>query len=168
MYSILTSDWRCSVMSSCVATQPPPAIGRWRILKVRPFISSTMLSFASLETATLVRQCRYSSRVMAGKLPASKRRSTISISDMPGLTRSGANIVHLDEAIVADDQAVVGIEEAKPLRHVVDRGVELEVPDAQRLFLRLAEFVLLLQPGIELFTLGDVLVGRHPAAAGHG
>ena len=26
---------------------------------------------------------------------------------------------------------------------------------------------MLLQPGIELFTLGDVLVGRHPAAAGH-
>jgi hypothetical protein len=37
-------------------TQPPPGIGRCRILKVRPFINSTMLSFGSLETATLVRQ----------------------------------------------------------------------------------------------------------------
>ncbi len=84
-----------------------------------------------------------------------------------GADALGRNIIHLDKAIVADDQPVVGIEEAEPLRHVVDGGVELEVPDAQRLFLRLAEFVLFLQPGIELFALGDVLVGRHSAAAGY-
>ena len=84
-----------------------------------------------------------------------------------GVDAVGGNIIDLDEAVVADDQAVVGIEEAQPLRHVVDGGVELEVPDAQRLFLLLAEFVLFLQPGIELFALGDVLVGRHPAAARH-
>ena len=44
-----------------------------------------------------------------------------------GADAVGRDIVHLDEAIVAHDQAVVGIEEAQPLRHVVDRGVELEV-----------------------------------------
>ena len=83
-----------------------------------------------------------------------------------GADAVGGNIVHFDEAVVADDQAVVGVEEAQPLRHVVDRGIELEVPDPQGLFLLLSEFVLLFQAGIEFFALGDVLVGRQPAAAG--
>ncbi len=60
------------------------------------------------------------------------------------------NPVHLDKAVVAHDQAVIGIEEAQALRHVVDGGVELEVPEAQRLFLFLAELVLSLQTGMEL------------------
>ncbi len=84
-----------------------------------------------------------------------------------GVNAVGRNIIDLDKTIVADDQAVIGIEEAQPLRHVVDGGVELEVPDPQRLFLLPAEFVLRLQSGIEPFALGDVLVGRHPAAARH-
>ncbi len=84
-----------------------------------------------------------------------------------GTDAAERDIVHLDETVVAHDQAVVGIEEAQPLRHVVDRGVELEVADPQRLFLLPSELVLLLQAGMEFLALGDVLVGRHPAAAGH-
>ena len=44
-----------------------------------------------------------------------------------GADAAGRNIVHLDKAVVAHDQLVVGVEEAQALRHVVDRGVELEV-----------------------------------------
>ena len=131
MCSILISDRRCSVMSSWVATQPRSGIGRWRILKVRPLRSSTMLSVASADTATLVRQCRYSSRDIAGKLPASNRMSTISVKRRARADAVGRKVVHLDVAIVADDQPMGGVEEAQSLRHVVDRGVELQVADPQ-------------------------------------
>ena len=112
---------------------------------VLPFFNSTMLSLASLATATLERQRRYSSRDMAGKLPASKRRSTISVSGVPGPTLAGWHVVHLEIAIVAHDQLVAGVEEAQALRHVVDGGVELEVADFQRFFLLADELILLLQ-----------------------
>ena len=126
-----------------------------------------MLSFASLENATLVRQRRYSSRRHGRKAAGLEPQVDDLDQRHPGADTLRRDIVHLDIAVVADDQAVVGVEEAQSLRHVVDGGVELEVPDAQRFFLRPAEFVLFLQPGIELLALGDVLVGRHPAAAGH-
>ncbi len=84
-----------------------------------------------------------------------------------GVNAIGRDIVDVDEAAVAHDQAVVGVEEAQPLRHVVDRGVELEIPDAQGLFLLPSEFKLRLQARMQFLAFGDVLMGRHPAAAGH-
>ena len=42
-----------------------------RILKVLPFLSSTMLSLASLDIPMLVRHRTYWSRGIAGQLPAS-------------------------------------------------------------------------------------------------
>ena len=77
-------------------------------------------------------------------------------------------IIHVDIAVVADDQPVVRIEEAQPLRHIVDRGVELEVSDAQVLLLLPAELVLRFQASADLLPPGDVLMGRHAAAAGIG
>ena len=61
---------------------------------------------------------------------------------------------------------MVGVEKAQTLRHVVDRGVELEIADTQRLFLFLAPLVFMLEPRVELFAFGNVLVGRDPAAIG--
>ena len=93
MYSILTSDCRCSVMSSWVATQAGPFghSGRCRILMVRPLRSSTMsVGGFQGDTATLLRHSMYSSFDIAGKHPASKRMSTISVNGVPrGRRRSG-------------------------------------------------------------------------------
>ena len=84
-----------------------------------------------------------------------------------GADSAARNIIHVDKAVVADDQLVVGVEEAQALRHIIDRGVELEVSYPQGLFLLLAQFVLSLETGVELFALGNVFVGRDPAAVGH-
>ncbi len=81
-----------------------------------------------------------------------------------GADLAGRNVVHLDIAVVAHDQLVVGVEEAQALRHVVDRGVELEIAYPQRLFLLLAQLVLPLQAGMELLALGDVFMGCDAAA----
>jgi len=66
----------------------------------------------------------------------------------------GRQAVHFDVVRVADQQPMVGAEEAKSLRHVVDRDVELKIA--------------FLEPRTELFALGNVLVCRHAAAVGQG
>src|SRR5829696_7600072 len=103
---------------------------------------------------------------MAGKLPASKRRSTISISDMPGLTRSGAI------SYISTKRSLQTIRRWSESKKQSPCDMLLMAVSNWKFLTRSvsllpAEFVLLLQPGIELFALGDVLVGRHPAAAGH-
>jgi hypothetical protein len=82
---VLDLDLGLALLGDVLMGGDPAAagIGRCRILNVRPFCSSTMLSFASLETATLVRHADI--RPGHGrKAAASKRRSTISVSFMPG------------------------------------------------------------------------------------
>ena len=44
-----------------------------------------------------------------------------------GADAVGRKIVHVDIAVVAHDQPMGGVEEAQSLRHVVDRGIELQV-----------------------------------------
>ena len=106
----------------------------------------------------LARHRRKTSRFIAKIDDFGKRRA--------GPDAAGRKAVHLDKAIVAHDQLVVGVEEAQALRHVVDGGVELEVSDTQGLFLLLAQLILLLEAGMEFFALGDVFMGRDPAAIG--
>ena len=90
----------------------------------------------------------------------------MSVSGVPGPTLPRGMSYSLEEAVVADDQLVIGVEEAEALRHVVDRGVELEVADPQRLFLLLAALVFLLEARLQLLALGHVLMGRDAAAVG--
>jgi hypothetical protein len=59
-------------------------------------------------------------------------------------------VENLDVLLVADDQALVRVEHAQALRHVVEGGVEQQVLLAQRVLVAQAH--------------GDVLVGGHPAA----
>jgi hypothetical protein len=120
-----------------------------------------------LETATSVRQRTYS-------LARHRRKAAGLIAKIDDLAELGARshpagrqAVHFDEAVVADDQRVVGIEEAQALRHVVDRGVELEVARPQRLFLLPEQLILLLEARMQRFALGDVFMGGDAAAVGH-
>ena len=59
---------------------------------------------------------------------------------------------HLEEARIEQHDAMLGIDRAKPVRHVIDRLVEALELHAHRVVLALA--------------LGDVLDQRHPSAAG--
>ena len=74
-------------------------------------------------------------------------------------------IIHVDVAVVADDQPVRRVEKAQSLRHIVDRGIELQVSDAQVLFLLLAKLALHFQARADFLPPGDVLMGGHAAAA---
>ena len=80
----------------------------------------------------------------------------------------GRQVVHLDIALVADDQAMGGVEEAKALRHVVDRHVELQVANPQGFFvIGAGAALLLLQPRDHGFALGDILMRGEAAAVRH-
>ena len=71
----------------------------------------------------------------------------------------GREPVHLQIALVAHDQALVGVEHAQPLDHVVERGVEAGVLGAQ--------LVAELDPGgLAPFQLGDVGARADRAAIG--
>ena len=61
---------------------------------------------------------------------------------------------------------MIGVEEAQALRHVVDRGVELEIAYPQCFFLLLAAFIFLLDARVEFLAFGDVLMRRDAAAIG--
>ena len=77
----------------------------------------------------------------------------------------GIEAVHLQVAVVADHQPLCAVEEAQALRHVVDGQVELQVAPAQLLFLLEGSLMLLFQAGMQLFALGDVVVGGDPSPA---
>ena len=91
---------------------------------MRPLANSVMVSLGWSEAATALRQTRYSSLDIVGKLPASKRRSTISRRVIPGRTRSVA-MPHLGITAVADD--AMRVEEAQALRHIVERRIKAGV-----------------------------------------
>src|SRR5205814_1056967 len=44
-----------------------------------------------------------------------------------GLYALRVETVHVDVAAVADDQALIGIEEAQPLRHIIQRGFKAQI-----------------------------------------
>ena len=80
----------------------------------------------------------------------------------------GRQAVHLGVALVADDNALLGVEHGQALRHVVHGGVELLVA-ALELLLALSQqdSFCSRQPRIELLALGDVLVRADEAAVRH-
>ena len=67
------------------------------------------------------------------------RYSRIWRTVVPGFTWSGREPVHVGIALVADDEALLGIEHGKTLQHVLQRCIEL--------------FMLLGQAGVELLAL---------------
>ena len=74
-------------------------------------------------------------------------------------------IVNFHIALIADDQPLRAIEEAKALRHIVDRKIELQVADAKFFFLLAGQRVLLFQTPLQRPAFGDVLMDGNAAAA---
>ena len=74
--------------------------------------------------------------------------------------------IQVQIAVVADHQALLGIEHAKPLRHVGEGGVELQVLQLQQLLVLREQAVLLFDLGVQPLALGDVLVRADQAAVG--
>ena len=60
-------------------------------------------------------------------------------SGVPGLVSAGGRPEHLSIAGVADDQPLFGVEHAQPMRHVVERDVQLN-DDALKLGLAVQQF----------------------------
>ena len=74
--------------------------------------------------------------------------------------------IHIDVLVVAHDQPMGGVEEAQSLRHVVDRRIELQMPDPQVFLLLLADLQLPFQASAHFLPRSDVFMGGHPATAG--
>ena len=111
---------RCSVTSSWVATQPPSPIGRLAMAMKRPSCSRTLVMVLPL-AMLLSRSAMYWSG-LPEKLPTLMRWSSRSRSDDARPGQLGRELVHLDVALVAQDQPAVGAPHAQALRHVVERG----------------------------------------------
>ncbi len=127
--SVCSSARRRSVMSSWVATQPPSPIGRLVMAMKRPSSSRTWLTVLPL--AMLVsRSAIYWSRLPV-KVPTLMRWSSRSRSETPGLRQLRRQIVHLDVALVAQDQPAGRRPHAQALRHVVERGQQAAVVPAK-------------------------------------
>ncbi len=70
-----------------------------------------------------------------------------------GRGQFGRKPVHVLIAPVADDQTLMRIEHAEPVRHVVERGME--------------EMILLFEIFLDADVFRDVVMGRHPTAVRH-
>ena len=75
----------------------------------------------------LSRQAMYPSRDMGGKAPDFETKVNDLAQRNPGADTLRVEAVHLDVAAVAHDQPLRSVEEAQPLRHVIERGVEAQV-----------------------------------------
>ncbi len=162
MWAMRASRRRCSVMSSCVVTQPPPGIGRRATAIERPSLSSWMVLDGSST----------GSDVVAGVLLGlAIRIEAVADAQLNDLLQTGARLhlihgeaVHLRVARIAGHDLLLGVEHAQALRHGLERRVEDQVLRLQRLFLIAQATVLIAEARVEALVLGDVLAGRHPAA----
>jgi hypothetical protein len=84
----------------------------------------------------------------------------------PGLHLGMREPVDLGIAAVGDHHALVGVEQAQALRHVVDGRIDAGILGGQLRLALLQETVLLLELRRELFPFGDVLMGRNPSPIG--
>ena len=100
------------------------------------------------------------SAVLPQQEPLAMRPSKISSIVRAGAHLLGCQPVDLRIAIVGEHDALLGIEHGQALDHVVEGGIELQVLQAQLL-------LVLLELSIQLFALGDVLVGADHAAIRH-
>ena len=145
---------RRSVMSSCVTTQPlPSGVGWLFTAMMRPSGSSMAVLVGSRLCIVSSRSAMYCCGSAAKNVPLAMRACTSSSTEHPGFTTSAERPYISKVALVADHQPPGRIEHVEALRHVVQRGVELQ--------LLLADLILGVAP------LGDVLVGGDPAAARH-
>ena len=84
-----------------------------------------------------------------------------------GLDLRGREPVDLAVAVVGDYYALVRIEHAQAVRHVLQGRVETLVLRFQLLFALLQQLVLFGEAGVQSLALGDVLVRTDEAAIGH-
>ena len=126
MCAICISDRRRSVMSSWVATQPPPAIGTFTTAMVRPSSSSTnwlVVVPALMAAETPSRYWSDVPRKATGSGASFEQRS----ERKPGADVVRAKTVHLGVARIADEETAVAVEHDEPLRHVGNRRIETHV-----------------------------------------
>ncbi len=76
--------------------------------------------------------------------------------------------VHRRIAPVGEHHALLGVEQAQALRHVVDGGIEARVLGLELLLALPQQLVLMRQLRIEVLALGNVFLGYDPAAIGPG
>ena len=82
-----------------------------------------------------------------------------------GLRQLARQAVQLGVLFVANQQALLAVEHAQALRHVLERGIELQVLDLELKLALPQQLVLTAELGVQLFALGDVLMRADPAAA---
>ncbi len=123
---------RRSVMSSCVATQPPSCIGRLVTRMLRPSADLTSVLRVWPPCIEVASSTRYSS-ILREKVPCPWRYSSSAIQRRAGAHDLVRQLIHLGVAAVADDQPLMAVEHAQPLRHVVERDAHALVVRLQAL-----------------------------------
>ena len=108
-------------MSSWVATQPPPGAGWFCTAMTRPSEAGDGVEW--LAGSSWARRSANSNRRRRRNFRPRCAAAGCRRSGQPG-TISAGKVVHLEIALVADDQPPVGVEHAQALRHVVQGGVE--------------------------------------------